>query len=94
MPMKYPCTACTKPSKSNQMSICCDICQQSTHYKCTMLTKKEFNKLGNSDESYYCRRCTNSIFPFQTLTYEELEDEFAHTSNKDNEQCFISYLFM
>ena len=52
---------------SHQKSICCDHCNKYYHLNCTKLTLTTFNTLANSNESWYCRTCTNEIFPFNTL---------------------------
>ena len=75
MPIKYPCSSCQKPCKSNQRCICCDVCQLWTHLKCTTLTPKEFDILGNSDLTYFCQSCINDTFPFSLITDAELLDE-------------------
>jgi len=75
MLFKYPCTQCFKPCKSNQLSICCDICQVWTHLKCTSLTASEFEKLGSSAKDYFCQNCCDDIFPFSSLTNHEIIKE-------------------
>jgi len=85
MPFKYPCTECERPSRSNQMSICCDICQMWTHFKCTNLTIHEFDNLGNTDQLYFCQKFTNSIFPFQTISNDRLSEELS--ANKTDHCC-------
>ena len=75
MPIKYPCSSSQKPCKSNQRCICCDICQLWTHLKCTTLTLKKFDILGNRDLTYFCQSCINDTFPFSLKTDAELLDE-------------------
>ena len=75
MPIKYPCSSCQKPCKSNQRCTCGDVCQLWTHLKCTTLTPKEFDILGNSDLTYFCQSCINDTFPFSLITDAELLDE-------------------
>ena len=75
MPIKYPCSSCQKPCKSNQRCICCDICQLWTHLICITLTLKEFDILGSSDLTYFCQSCINDTFPFSLITDAELLDE-------------------
>jgi len=77
MPIKFPCTQCCKPCKSNQNSIYCEICRKWTHLKCTNLTKIQFLSLGRSDLPYFCSVCNLNIYLFQGLNNEELIEEFS-----------------
>jgi len=48
----------------------------------------EFKTLGNTEQLYFCQKCTNSIFSFQNLNKEELSDEL-YLNNRSNENCCI-----
>ena len=64
----YICCACDKHVYHNQNSICCDSCDGWTHLKCTKLTLKDYNELGNNqDKFWFCRKCNTTIFPFSNL---------------------------
>ena len=69
--LKYPCATCSKPCKSNQKAIFCDICLLWVHLKCTKLTSKEFTSLGQSSMPYYCENCYADIFPYHHLDSHE-----------------------
>ena len=70
MPIKSSCISCAKPCKRNQKIISCDTCQLWTHFKCTSLTKSDFETLQQSNQSYHCMKC---IFPFQNLSNNKLK---------------------
>ena len=42
-------------------------CKKIFHLRCSKLTKKEFLRLADSEETWYCRPCNESILPFSTL---------------------------
>ena len=54
--------------------ICCDICNNWIHFKCTSLTTKQFNLLGDSKEPYFRNNCLHDIILFQKLTHCEFAD--------------------
>ena len=58
---KYPCTICLGPCKENiQDSICCSICDEWTHQKCSNLSVSQFKEYclpANSELPYYCDNC-------------------------------------
>ena len=60
---KYPCVACYGPCKLKcQDSICCTICDEWTHQKCSNLSINEFQKYclpENSEWPFYCETCMN-----------------------------------
>ena len=60
--------------RNNQKMICCDICNHWIRFKCTSLTTKQFNILGDSKEPYFCNNCLHDIIPFQKLTHSEFAD--------------------
>ncbi len=71
---KYPCSKCLKPCKSNQNSILCDIRNRWTHQRCSLLSDSEFSLISNHDSmSYFCLNCYSDIFPFQSLSNQELK---------------------
>jgi len=77
MVIQFPCSYCKKSIHNNHKSIYCDCCNQWIHYKCNLLTLKEYNKLAASDddEAWYCINCIPEIFPFARLN----ENEFYFT---------------
>ena len=61
------CNMCFKPVKSNMREIYCNICHCWIQGKCVKLSDVEFNKLGKSDEPWFCHHCIQSIFPFNSI---------------------------
>ena len=62
---------CTMCLRNNQKMIRCDFCNNWIHFKCTSLTTKQFNFLGDSKEPYFYNNCLHDIIPFQKLTNSE-----------------------
>ena len=58
---KYPCVICLGPCRENcQDSICCTLCDEWTHQKCSDLTIDEFTKYclpENAEVPFYCDIC-------------------------------------
>jgi hypothetical protein len=79
--IKYPCTLYPKLVRSNQMAIQCDFCDNWTHLKCTKITVSEYTKLGESNETYFCKTCTDRLPKF-TDSY------FGETSFRSNDNVF------
>ena len=67
--MKYPCSLCLKPVKTN--CIQCDFCNLWVHAKCANLTISQLQVLSASNEKWYCNRCYKEAFPFHDLDDEE-----------------------
>ena len=64
-PVRYPCTMCGKPVKSNQRGIECSRCEKWTHAKCCGVSPEEYLRLGEcEDELWYCPSCWTSELPF------------------------------
>ena len=67
---KFPCIKCAKPVKSNQKGIECGICFKWVHFKCTNLTKDEYDSLEtNANMPFYCLNCKPGI-PFTDVIAE------------------------
>ena len=60
---KYPCVVCHSACKKNcQNTICCSVCDEWTHQKCSNLSLNEFRKYclpENSHLPFYCEICLN-----------------------------------
>ena len=88
--MSYPiekleCTKCSKLVRDNENSICCDLCNNWFHSRCSLLDKKQFNSLVvNSDECWLCKFCITKSFAFQSQSDNELKNMLTHTT-KGNE---------
>ena len=63
-PAKHPCASCSKPVKSNQRGIFCEVCYQWYHTKCVNMCTSEYQRL--SDEGWCCHRCHKESFPSMT----------------------------
>ena len=71
---RYPCVICLGPCRENcQDSICCTLCDEWTHQKCSDLTINQFNKYclpENSEMPFYCDICL-----------------YGSRRNQDNQTC-------
>ena len=58
---KYPCLVCLSPCKENiHDSICCTLCDEWVHRKCTNLTLEQFKTYcspEHAEDPYYCTNC-------------------------------------
>jgi hypothetical protein len=61
--------------RSNQKAIQCDFCDNWTDLKCTKITVSEYTKLGKSNETYFCKICTDRLPKF---TDSYFGDAHAH----------------
>ena len=68
---KYPCLICKQPCIDNrQDSICCNICDEWVHRKCTDLTPAQFDSYvpsDTNDKPYYCTYCLHGNSPNDSL---------------------------
>ncbi|XP_048583255.1 uncharacterized protein LOC125562943 [Nematostella vectensis] len=60
-PVKHPCGACGKPTKSNQKAICCDECGHWMHAKCIYMSCESYQRYV--DESKLTWICNICAFP-------------------------------
>ena len=68
-PVKFPCTVCSKPVKSNQCGILCSRCEKWTHANCCGVSPVEYQRLGEHEEDpWYCPYCMMSELPFLDTT--------------------------
>lgn len=97
-PVKYPCTVCHKAVRSNQQGLQCDFCDLWTHRKCTNISITEYNRLGKSDDTYYCHMCGNrlpnlsdSFFEDDRTIYSQsMEDHIVHNTPKAADSSYLS----
>ena len=65
----YACLKCEKPcetSPDSDPSILCNSCNKWIHFGCSRLNARQFNKLGRSNEPYFCLQCASQApYPFQ-----------------------------
>ena len=61
------CLKCSKFVTNNQNGICCDICDHWFHLKCSSLSKHTLSLLKTKNETWMCKFCHSSTFPFHNL---------------------------
>lgn len=88
MPVKFPCSVCTKNVSDKCNSIQCDICDQWVHQrKCSGLTKKQFEVLSLSG-TWFCPNCINISLPFPV----ELNTNFSGNVPGDKSDKLLSLI--
>lgn len=78
-PIKFPCGKCVKSVRSNQLAIQCEECLYRQHLKCIDLPLKEYDRLSNSSENWYCKPCMLPSF----------SDSYFETSINNNEESSV-----
>ena len=76
------CGKCRKVIGKKQSSICCDICNNWIHLRCTKIKKSEFLSIGYSDENWFCDDCMQEIMPFSQLDNNKLNKIFMKPRTK------------
>ena len=56
-PVQFPCGTCEKGVRRNQRAIQCDDCNLWFHLKYIDLPLTEYELLGNSTDSWFCKKC-------------------------------------
>ena len=91
------CPICLKSIRNNCRAVECDQCLEWCHFKCSLLTVKEFNSLSASNVLWLCQLCRHEVFPFCSLEDQELLKP-AYNSNvkcqcsRSIEQALLSNL--
>ena len=76
----------------NENSICCDLCDQWFHLRCSNITLKIFKSVFvGTDSVWFCKSCLDSIFPFSSLSQNKfstlyqtkLESEILRIKSSD-----------
>ena len=82
----YRCMKCTRAIKIKQNSICCDVCENWYHLKCTSLSITEFKKLGRLDnnDSWFCKGCIHDALPSSNLDNKQLIKLFNNKKTINN----------
>ena len=66
-PIKFPCSICFKPVRSNQKAMLCDCCNLWCHCKCSSVSMSEyaavFQSMGEA-VSWICNGCYVRVMPF------------------------------
>ena len=80
--INYPCKKCLRECIENADAICCDLCLQWLHLSCSGLSKKEFKKsCMSSVYPWYCKYCSQDIFPFGRIGNITFNSTLTQTSN-------------
>ena len=58
---KFPCRICAKNAHGKDKAVQCDL-------KCNKLNYLDYSYLQNSDQSWCCKDCSSTIFPFNSLS--------------------------
>ena len=66
--MSSLCSSCSKLVRNNQRGIFCDICNRWSHLSCTTLSVNDYIMLSNSSDSWFCKFCLETLFPFNTIS--------------------------
>ena len=63
---KYPCSVCSKPVRSDQKGVQCDLCSTWLDTRCIGLSLKDYFELHvqSSDDAWFCSRCIREAMPF------------------------------
>ena len=95
---KYPCGSCTKPVKSNQRGVQCDICDIWYHTRCMLMSPEVYEGLANTSAVWICPSCGVPNFsgtllnaennmelsnPFSSLTQSEISANSSTFSHSD-----------
>lgn len=90
-PLRHPFGACSKPVRSNQHGLQCECCDTCSHRVCVNMNKPEYQRHGNSRESWFCETCLlpqftdpffsvdSSYLPFSTTNSTLHEDSVLNT---------------
>ena len=74
----YPCKVCTKHcyhDSVRQPFINCSSCKSRVHFKCSKLTKSQFNKIVTSNNPIYlCAVCLSENVPFSNVSNKALKN--------------------
>ena len=70
----------------NQNAIFCDCCNLWHHLRCSGLTKKEFELIGEINELWFCKTCTREIFPFSNLDTKTFLKLYPNKYENNNTQ--------
>ena len=79
---KFPCRICIKNVSDKDKTIQCDLCELWVHIKCNNLNYLDYRYLQNSNECWYCRECSSTIFPFNSFSSNKIF--LACCTNTDN----------
>ena len=84
-PVRYPCTECGKPVRSNQQGIFCDSCEMWTHTRCCGVSKEAYERLSQEQSEWFCLRCSMSGLPFANSSLNSSLDSNDTVSSQEEE---------
>ena len=79
-PVKFPCTICGKPVKSNQMGVCCDECENWTHVKYCSLSVGEYQEMAAREDFPWSPSCTMKALPLVDASLKICLNDYHETS--------------
>ena len=62
----HNCNICTNRIVRHKPSLFCDLCESTSHYRCSKLTKLDASNIIQSGHSWTCYKCNVELFPFIT----------------------------
>ena len=74
----YRCKKCSLIINKKQNCICCDICDNWQHLKCTGLSLNRFKELGKTNDKWFCKSCFNETLPFSSLDNKQFSNLFEN----------------
>ena len=74
----YRCKKCSLIINKKQNCICCDICDNWQHLKCTGLSLNKFKELGKTNDKWFCKSCFNETLPFSSLDNKQFSNLFQN----------------
>ena len=77
----YICLVCKKYVNSD--CICCNICDQWLHFRCSNLSKSQFILLSQSNEPYFCYSCLMQVIPSSLVNKKEFNDLYVYNNNNN-----------
>ena len=86
------CKKCEIIFRKKDNAISCDLCEYWYHLNCSGINKDLFNKLGESDDNWYCTSCKNIIFPFNSIDNKKLISitfNSIHSREYENKPCTL-----
>lgn len=97
----FPCSICDKQVRSD--TIFCDYCELWVHRKCNFLSKSDFQKLVESDNSdlWSCFKCNCELFPMNRSDLQtplitgrtKKSTDSSHPAPTDGDDVFLANIF-
>ena len=75
--IKSKCSQCKKTVTGKQRYTACSFCSLVFHQRCLVSNMSINGNICVSNSNYMCHNCATAIFPFFSLTNEELLEEFS-----------------